>query len=294
LPGDLIETLSRSFADRLAGLPLATTNLMFAFRGGEPPPSTLWEALSNLGPTAVNLLVRLFDRMAGVDPSLGVWRQIKYLRNQWWGGTGGVKVVYDDPPAMRACLDGLLHASERPRVARDKLIGAVEHQATAAARLLPRAILRVWSTDQTPPDCDTWREVDRLGQEALHFCVDRSDLKAAGTERTASHDDIHLDWKSPVDGVRSGLNQCTYDLLTSLVHWRQATRGRGAPRFNFDAVARGIDALRARGGTASAKAALADLEARWHAVAWSLAVRGKVGHDEASAYADEVARLQQL
>jgi hypothetical protein len=291
LPSDLIETLSRSFVDRLAALPLALQNLMYGFRADEPPPATLRQALGNLGPQAVSFLVRLFERMKAVDPALGAWRQIKYVRNQWWGGSAGMKVVYYDPRAMRACLDGLLNSSSRPTVARDRFIGAVEHQSQAALLLAPTGLAKYWDLDQEPPDCNTWREVDKLGHEALHFCVDKGDLKS-GDKRLHTLDDIHLDWTSPVSGIRSGQNQCTYDFTVAGSHWAQAKMGIGAPRFNFDVVRAGLDRLRDQAASASWGHDFYDLERRWQKDQWSLAVRGKAGHDDARAYADEVDKLK--
>ncbi len=51
LPAELVETLSRSLADRLASLPLAGENLMFGFvRGGPAPATPLAGAPQTSGP----------------------------------------------------------------------------------------------------------------------------------------------------------------------------------------------------------------------------------------------------
>jgi hypothetical protein len=296
LPSDIIETLSRSFVDRLAGVPLAQSNLMFGFLADERPPPTLWHALSNLGPQAVNFLVRLFDRMKAVDPTLETWRQIKYVRNQWWGGSAGMKVVYREPEVMRACLDALLEPSERPTVARDRLIGAIEHQSAPSALLAAKGLLGYWDVDQEPPDCNTWREVAELGKEALHFCIGKGDSTSGGPHLLPL-DDIHIDWTSPACGIRSGQNQCTYDLAVAGLHWVQAMTGVGAPRFSFDFVRATVallrQRLRERTVNASWRFDLDDLEKRWHADEWAFALRGKAGHDDAGKYADEVHELEQ-
>jgi hypothetical protein len=291
LPSDVIETLSRSFVDRLAAVPLAQSNLMFGFRANEPPPPTLWDALLNLGPQAVNVLLRLFDRMKAVDPTLETWRHIQYVRNQWWGGSAGMKVVYREPAAMRACLDGLLEPSARPTVARDRFIGAIEHQSRPAALLAPKGLIKYWDLDQEPPDANTWREVAELGKEALHFCIGKDDSRS-GAPRPAPLDDIHIDWTSPASGIRSGQNQCTYDVMVAASHWVQAMRGVGAPRFNFDFVRATLSRLRA-GSAVSWRSELSDFERRWQADEWPLALRGKAGHDDAGRYADEAHELEQ-
>lgn len=307
---ELVDTLGRSFVDRLLGSPLAEANLMYGFRRDESAPQTLWEALENLGPSAVNFLVRMFKRMEGIDGSLTLWRQVKYIRNQWWGGSAGMKVVYRSPKDMRACLDGLLKPDARPTVARDKYLGSLEHQNGASVWLAPGGLNRLQESklnesDQEPPDCNTWREVDKLADEAMHFCVDKADLHneqtrrlaavhqidAEDMERTPSHDDIHIDWVSPVSGIEPGRNLCKYAPDISIGHWFQAMVGLGQPAFHFDIVRSNIE-LTQRASQRSAKASeLADFQKRWDKVEWSFAVEGRSGHEKARPYAEESTRL---
>jgi len=170
LPEPLRETIVRSFVDRVAGEPGAQDNLMFGFR--DPPPQTPWEALDNLGLMAVNLLVQLYHRIAGIDATGETWKQIRWIRNQWWGGSAGIKVAYWNPAEMRFHLDGLLDGRHGNRVARDKFIGALDHQSKPAYML----ILGAFNPWAEPPDADTWREVDLPMKVALHFCVGKTDL----------------------------------------------------------------------------------------------------------------------
>ena len=286
LHAELLDTLARSFVDRLAGLPLSGENLMYGFRRDEPPPPNLGVALMNLGPSAVNFLVRMFDRMRTIDGTFALWRQVKYIRNQWWGGSGGMKVIYYAPAAMRSLLDGLLKPSARPTVARDAYLGSLEHQSSASWKLAPKGVWKLNDADQEPPDCNTWREVDTLGSEAMHFCVDKGDLK--GEERTLSHDDIHIDWVSPVDGIRKDKNQCTYALDTGATHWAQAMVGHNMPVFNFDVIQNGIENWRAQILRSTRAADFRDFVKRWQDVCWKLVVQGRAGHEKAQSYRDEI------
>jgi hypothetical protein len=291
LAPELIETLKNSFIDRHLGLPLAGANLMYGWREGKPEPATLWHALDNLGPTAVNFLVRMFDRTRAIDGSLALWKQIKYIRNQWWRGSAGMKVIYHDPVAVRACLDALFDPRVRPTVARDKYLGSLEHQSSASWKLAPKGVYKLGDIDQEPPDCNTWREVDKLGQEAMHYCVDKGDLK--GEERTLTHDDIHIDWASPVDGVEPGRNQCTYGPGTGVLHWGQAMIGLGQPELNISSVQEGLAEGRAQLLRSDRAADFLDFEKRWTEARWKLAVRGKPGEDEAGRYNAELKALYQ-
>src|SRR5690349_11062443 len=116
LPEPLRETIVRSFVDRVAGEAGAHDNLMFGFR--DPSPKTPWEALDNLGLMAVNLLVQLYERIHDIDESGEIWKQVRWIRNQWWGGSAGIKVAYWNPAEMRFLLDGLLSGLRGNRVAR--------------------------------------------------------------------------------------------------------------------------------------------------------------------------------
>ena len=293
LPDELRETIVRSFVDRQAGAPGAQDNLMFGFR--DPAPTSAWEALDNLGPMAVNLLVRLYHRIEGIDPTLGMWRQIQWIRNQWWGGSAGIKVVYRDPAAMRRSLDELLMGRHGRRVARDAYVGGLEHQLRPAIQLLPRALFR--SARAELPDADTWREVDVPLQEATHFCVDKSDLP--GFERREGRhfalDDIHLDWSSPVEGIDESTGRCNYlePWEGSVMHWIEAKLGHGAPVFTFElgreAIARGKELCRV--STARAEVSgFQEIAARWAHDEIGLAVRGRVGYEASKARIEEIQR----
>lgn len=289
LPEALRETIVRSFVDRVAGSPGSTQNLMFGFR--DPQPKTAWDALDHLGPMALNLLVRLYHRLEGVDRRGEAWRQIQWIRNQWWGGSAGIKVVYRDPAAMRATLDDLLMGPFGKRVARDKFVGALEHQLKPALELLPRALL----TRADPPDADTWREVDVPGQEGAHFCVGKLDLRGSD-ERPVALDDIHLDWFSPVEGVDERTGRCNYlePWEGSIEHWLQAMRGLGAPLFTFDVAADVIAKGKALASTSrssrsrEAEARFVELAGRWEADARGLAARGRFGYEASKARLTEL------
>ncbi|MDC3962760.1 hypothetical protein [Polyangium jinanense] len=288
LPEDLRETIVRSFVDRLAGAAGAQDNLMFGFR--DPAPKTAWDALDRLGPMAVNMLVRLFHRIEGIDRTLGTWREIQWIRNQWWGGSAGFKVVYRNPAAMRRRLDDLLMGERGKRVARDAYVGGLEHQLRPAIKLLPRALFMGPRAEL--PDADTWREVDVPLQEGTHFCVGKSEQPE---RRHPSLDDIHLDWSSPVERIDERTGRCDYlePWEGSVMHWLEAKLGRGAPVFTFE-VAREVIA---RGNELSRASSAAAEVARFRAIAASflrdemaLAVRGRVGYEASKARLDEIER----
>ncbi|MDI1451560.1 hypothetical protein [Polyangium sp. 6x1] len=293
LPEDLRETIVRSFVDRQAGAPGAEDNLMFGFR--DPAPKTAWDALDHLGPMAVNLLVRLFHRIEGIDRTLATWRTIQWIRNQWWGGSAGIKVVYRDPAAMRRRLDELFLGEHGKRVARDAYMGGLEHQLRPAMKLLPRALFRDARAEL--PDADTWREVDVPLQEATHFCVDKSDVR--GFERSEGRhpqlDDIHLDWTSPVERIDERTGRCDYlePWEGSVMHWVEAKLGHGAPVFTFErareAIGRGKELFRLSPGSAEA-ACFQEIAARWARDEMALAVRGRVGYEASKARLDEIER----
>lgn len=301
---ELVETLGRSFVDRMAGCPLAGANLMYGFRAGHPPPATLWQALADLGPSGVSFLVRMFDRIRALDGSFALWRQIGYVRNQWWGGSAGMKVVYRDPAAVRACLDGLFSPHRRPTVARDTYLGALEHQGASAIRLALRDVARLFDDDRDPPDCDTWREVGVPGGEAMHFCVDKGDVgprapphpeeAAAGFtfHRALARDDVHIDWVSPVTGVGPGKNRCRYAVARGARHWLQARTGLGKPVFVFDRVEELLARSRGSGSGGRRRAGIAELARRWDAEKLALAARGEAGLEGARRYLGELSRLR--
>lgn len=291
LPEDLRETIVRSFVDRVAGAPGAGDNLMFGFR--DPSPTSAWEALDNLGMTAVNLLVRLYHRIEAIDHTRETWRQIQWIRNQWWGGSAGIKVVYKDPAAMRRRLDALFLGSHGKRVVRDTFVGGLEHQRSPAFQLLPRA----FHPRAELPDADTWREVDVPLQEGAHFCVGKSDLP--GFERPDGRhfalDDIHLDWSSPVEGIDERARRCNYlePWEGSVMHWVEAKLGHGAPVFPFDVaretIAEGNEAA-ARSGQTTKVAEFRELASRFAREEKALAVRGRVGHEASKARLEEITR----
>ena len=292
LPEALRETIVRSFVDRVSGQPGAQDNLMFGFR--DPPPKTPWEALDNLGLMAVNLLVQLYDRIKGIDETGQTWKEIRWIRNQWWGGSAGIKVAYWNPAEMRFRLDGLLSGRFGHRVARDTYIGALDHQLKPAHLLLHRAL----NPRAEPPDADTWREVDVPMQVAVHFCVGKSDLRGPEriTDRPVSLDDIHLDWSSPVECIEPDTGYCNYlePWEGSFEHWYQAHHGRNAPVFTFNRIEEDIAKAREALSNANDGAHLARVHAfaaEWDRVKRSLAVRGKTGYDESLVHYEALQRL---
>jgi len=260
---------------------LASLNLMFGF--GDPAPTSAWEALDHLGPMAVNLLVQLYRRMEGIDETLSLWKQIRYIRNQWWGGSAGIKVVYWDPKAMRFQLDGLLSGRFGNRVARDKYVGSLDHQLSSSFSLLPAAL----DPSAEPPDADTWREVDLPRKESVHFCVGKSDLPGFEREferegeRPPSLDDIHIDWYSPVERIEPETGRCNYlePWEGSLLHWYQAHHGYDAPIFTFQLIDKAIAEVRAANKNLETEKRFLEFVERWETTKMGLAVRGKPGYE---------------
>ena len=292
LPEPLRETLVRSFVDRVAGEAGAHENLMFGFR--DPAPKTPWEALDHLGLMAVNLLLQLYDRIQGIDATGETWKQIRWIRNQWWGGSAGIKVAYWNPAEMRFRLDGLLSGRHGNRVARDKYIGALDHQSKPAYMLILGAI----NPHAEPPDADTWREIDRPMHVAVHFCVGKSDLHGhdALTDRPIPLDDIHLDWSSPVEGIEPDTGRCNYlePWEGSLEHWYQAHYAHEAPVFTFERIEKDVVKARELLSGANRPADLARIEQlvqEWDKVKHRLAMRGKAGYDESLVHYEKLQRL---
>lgn len=292
LPLPLRETIVRSFVDRINGAPGASLNLMFGFGG--PTPKTAWEALARLGPMAVNLLVQLYRRIERIDETLTTWRQIRYIRNQWWGGSAGIKVVYWDPRAMRFTLDGLLSGRHGVRVARDTYVGSLDHQLSSSISLLPRALVPF----AEPPDADTWREFDMPRQESVHFCVGKTDLAGFEREgeRPAQLDDIHIDWYCPVERIDAETGRCNYlePWEGSLLHWYQAHHGYEAPAFTFQlidqAIAEANERIEKNPSSGEARRLL-EFATRWENVKWHLAVQGKPGYEASRPWMDEVSEI---
>lgn len=292
LPEPLRETIIRSFVDRVAGEPGTQDNLMFGFR--DPPPQTPWEALDNLGLMAVNLLVQLYDRIQGIDATGELWKQIRWIRNQWWGGSAGIKVVYWNPVEMRFRLDGLLDGRLGNRVARDKYIGALDHQSKPAYML----ILGAFNPWAEPPDADTWREVHLPMKTAVHFCVGKSDLLGPEkpSDRPVALDDIHLDWSSPVEGIEPDTGRCNYlePWEGSLEHWYQAHYAHEAPVFTFERLEKDLARVRETLHGANRAADLMRIEGfakEWDRVKQRLSVRGKPGYDESLVLFEKFQRL---
>ncbi|WP_437808672.1 hypothetical protein [Sorangium sp. So ce1078] len=284
LEGPLREALERSLADRLAGCPGAELNLDNAFWGA-PAPRDLGEALTRLGPTCLNVVARIFERFRDIDPALGLWAQIRYLRNVWVGGSAGFKVVYAEPAAMRERLDGQFAGTGGRRMARDTILGGIEHQRGALFGALAGSMGSLLRGGE-PLDADSWREVHRPDQEAVHVCVGKRE------PRLPELDDIHLDWRSPVVGVNERTRRCRYGLLISVVHWTQARFGLGKPVFPLQSIDDRIAALSARH---DAPAPWAEFVARWRDARWTLAMRGSDGAEEALRWlreCDELAPAQ--
>lgn len=305
LDPSLRETLERSFAARVsrerggawiledgARLPPedeAALNLANGFWGGSP--ASVWEALRNAGAEWVSLLVRVHERVRAIDPTLGLWRQIRYVRNGWWGGSGGFKVVYADPAGMRRLLDGLADNARGNKVARDRFFGSLEHQIESPLKVIGRHVLSgplaLLRPDTPPPDAHTWREVDRPGREGLHFCVGLSDTTPAlaGT-RHVKLDDIHLDWSSPVAGIGHD-RRCQYTgVIRSLHHWAQARLHLAKPPFWFHGTGEILRSLcdPARRLPSSAAAERDAFLQEWESVQFDLAVQGTAGLAPAAAY----------
>lgn len=266
----------------------ASWNLANAYWGGAKP-TTVWEALEACGAEWVNLLVRVHERMRAIDPTLGLWKQIRYVRNGWWAGSGGFKVVYFDPAEMRHRLAALSTHSTQRRVGRDTLIGSLEHQLESSSKVLI-AKLRddpksVFDETAEPPDAVTFREVSRPKEEALHFCVGLSDQKPelAGA-RHFKLDDIHIDWSSPVSGV-SPEGTCKYaGPFLAAQHWLQAMLHVQAPTFFFDATDKRIAALEAKSLPAPLEAQLVELGEEWRARRFLIAAQGKAGIAQAAVF----------
>lgn len=280
LEAPLREALERSLADRLAGSPGAALNLDNAFWGA-PAPRDLGEALSRLGPTCLNVIARIFERLRDIDPALGLWSQIRYLRNVWCGGSAGFKVVYAEPAAMRERLDGQLAGAGGRRMARDTILGGIEHQRGGLLRALVRSVPSLLCGGE-PLDADCWREVHEPDQEAVHVCVGKLE------PRPPELDDIHLDWRSPVVGVDEATRRCRYGLLISVVHWSQARFGLGKPVFPFQRIDEMLAALPERHRETAAWASFA---ARWRDARWTLAMRGSEGAREALGWLRECEAL---
>lgn len=268
LPSPLLDTLIRSFAAKQDKIPgqawtLAngdilspedetSWNLGNAFFGGGYP-KTLWEALDTCGPQWLNQLVCIYSRIQRIDPTLTLWKQIKYIRNGWWGGSGGIKVVYEDPVRMRELLKSLLQNSNGPRIAKDIYWGGLDHQLKPSWENALEGLKEFFTGKGAPeklPDSDTFREIDRPNEEALHFCIGKFDLRDDPNEgvgpdtlalkaRHLDLDDIHLDWKSPAEGIDG--EHCDYgNPVNVTLHWMQATQGIGVPTFCFEEISRHI------------------------------------------------------
>lgn len=227
--------------------------LMDGWRGNRPDAElSLHDALDNVGTALMNILVRLFERMRAIDPSFGLWRQIKFLRNGWLGGSAGFKVVYFDPDSVRSALDSLLTNTAGHKVARDKLIGSLDHQYDPSEETLPRAELNELledGDDEPPPDVDTWREVDQPKEESVHFCVDKQDLRAS--LRTSSY--------SSKDAIRHESSDDIHrELMKEDATWNT----------DFDA-----------------------LDKEWPEKKWGLALEGKPGWEKAGPYYERAKTL---
>lgn len=267
---------------RLAPEDEASLNLANGFWGASP--GSAWEAAQNAGPEWVSMLVRVHERMRAIDPTLRLWEQIQYVRNGWWGGSGGFKVVYRDPALMRRLLDGLAASHRGPRVARDQLFGSLEHQLESSVKVIAHQLGSdpgaLFDPESDPPDADTWREVDRPGGEGLHFCVGREDTKpASGGARHVKLDDVHLDWKSPVAGV-GPRGRCQYTgAFSSLQHWVQAMLHVAKPVFWFHDTGELLASLcdPERPLPPSLVPERDALQAEWQSRRFELAVQGKAG-----------------
>ncbi|WP_437275876.1 hypothetical protein WME90_32125 [Sorangium sp. So ce375] len=284
LAGPLREALERSLADRLARCPGAELNLDNAFWGA-PEPRDLGDALTRLGPTCLNVVVRIFERVRDIDPTLGLWTQIRYLRNVWCGGSAGFKVVYVEPAAMRERLDRRFAGAGGRRVARDTILGGLEHQRGALFGSLAASMGALLRGGE-PRDADSWREVHKPDEEAVHLCVGKHE------PRPPELDDIHLDWRSPVVGVDEETRRCRYGVFIGAVHWVQARFGLGKPVFPFQSV---DDRVAALAGRPEVPARWAEFAARWRDARWPLAMRGGAGAEEARTWlreCDELAAAQ--
>jgi len=288
----LRRTLKRSFVDRMRRVPGAERNLDVAWYAAGNDPRTTWEALECVGPLGVNLFVRVYERIRDIDRAGRLWRHVRYICNHWFGGSGGFKVAWEDPDAAREYLDALLSGDRGRRVARDLLLGAIEHQLDGTAlqvirrhRIMPWDLLSV----RPPPDCDTWREVHRLKEEALHFCIGKH------PSRPIQLDDIHIDWSSPVRGIDPATSRCAYDLgYTGVTHWLQAMRGLNKPVDPFGEMERLVESGNGLAQRLADHPVMNEWEVhvqRWREIRWLLAVQGKQGYDESLRWCHEAREL---
>ncbi|MEO7327398.1 MAG: hypothetical protein ABI193_02390 [Minicystis sp.] len=324
LDRELLDTLKRSFKARILKYPgggwidddgpidalkETTKNLANGWWNNHTgvETKTLNEALDFMGTGLMNILVRLFDRIKAIDPSYALWRQIKYIRNGWGGGSAGYKVVYLDPPALRRILDALVDNTAGHKVARDKLVGSLDHQRLNVALAYSGAQLDEWlGNDPPPPDVDTWREVDIPQEESVHFCVDKQDIIPAGRTcswpppavvRHVSSDDIHIDWKSPVEGIEPDTKKCKYDssFYNKAKHVTQAKWGVGVPEDRFvgmyEMLERCKDSRETMKNDASFGPDLDTLDQEWQAKKWGLSLAGKKGYEDALPYYDRAKAL---
>jgi hypothetical protein len=271
IPDPVRRTLERSFVDRMAGAPGSERNLDNAFWGGGKP-TTPWEAVQHIGPEGLSIVTRIHERMTRIDPSGAAWGHIRSIRNLWWKGSGGFKVTYDDREEMVRHVRGLVGT-----IAEDLVLGSLEHQRRSSLQVLIRSRLRdLVSPAALPPDAITFREVDRLGAEALHVCIAR--FEPAPT----TLDDIHLDWVSPVERASPITRRCVYAFRVAAPHWIQAKMHVRVPVFPFDAVdAMLADTERPRRHGAERAQGWEAWRAKWQERRWDLAATGSAGHHEA-------------
>ncbi len=261
-------------------LPRAELNLDNAFWGA-PEPRDLGEALTRFGPTCVNVVARIFERIRDIDPTLDLWMQIRYLRNVWCGGSAGFKVVYVEPAAMRelwtttsreraaAAWRATRSSGDRAPAGRAARLARGEHGGALPGR---RAARRE----------DSWREVHRPDQEAVHLCVGKHEPRAAGARRHPPRLEI------AGGGRRRGEPPLPVRALIGVVHWVQARFGLGKPVFPFQSI---DDRVAALAGRREAPARWAEFAARWRDARWPLALRGGDGAEEAQAWLRECDEL---
>lgn len=137
LPAPVLDTLKRSFADRLARVAGSENNLDNAFWGGAAP--TLDEALNRLGTAGIELIVEIFNRSGS-----GLWTKIQYVKNVWSGSSRGFNMVIVDIGGLETALRADV------RFCRDSPTGESEHR---------------------PDRC--YREIVQ-GSRGLHYCVHES------------------------------------------------------------------------------------------------------------------------
>ena len=186
-------TLHRSYVDRIAKVPRAEGavtpahktrhgNMANSFFGGMP--ATFWDAIERISDRDLNIIAVIYQRLQRVD--LGIWPEIRWIRQWWVGSSAGFNCEYKD----RTVIRGIYEASQN--------------------------LCQDWGPGrQGHPDCDCWREIVGLyspDTSGMHCLIGMSD---------AWLDQIHLDWVDPATGAVPFMKSCDYDKTRSAAHLLQ-------------------------------------------------------------------------